>query len=273
MSSLETLGPLDQIGLTTGKIIIGSPLPSDLTKILACLCLHIQNEYDIAPTILNKMINYQPFIKWCLFLYNQIHSELEDNLASFKETFNRDKTRVPDDEYDKCGYLITSHQNSFISYCNSHKYLHPHPSLPDHHGNCPIDHYFVAKNPNQILEEKYKSTIHLIYQQFINKLYQIVLQLFTYILTTTCQQLTLKISEISDLTEQMNHDINLFKSRCIYEHHERKPTGGDTPPHHTSKSYYIKVYRWGTQFPQIPILSTEKCFTTSTDLSDQLVPR
>jgi hypothetical protein len=218
-------------------IILNNEQPCDLTKVLAYLCIHIQQEYDISPKIVNEIINLKEFSRHYHFLYNQLYTEMNINLNTFKYSFNPNENQISNDEYDKCGYLITSHQNTYISYCNAHKYLHPHPSLPDHNGHFNINHPFVKKNYNQIIEEKYKTTILCIYQSFINKLYHMIKRLFIYVIEEqfTASIVQIDAQKMSDIIEKMKTNDTVFKSRSVYEY---------LPPNNSnSKFYYVKVYQ------------------------------
>lgn len=221
------------------KIILNKDYPCDLIRVLACLCLNVQREFDMSPQLLNYIINLRTFTTWSLFLYEQSYAEMNASLNKFKDSFHPDENQIRRDEFDKCGHLITSHHNTFISYCNAHRYLHPHPNLPDHSGRLDIKHPFVTKNYNQIVEEKYKSTIHEIYQTFINKLYHMTRQTFIYIIDTHFKSSTILVAsqEANAVIEQMKQDPTIFKSRCVYEHLE--PLVEQQEP---KKNYYIKVY-------------------------------
>jgi hypothetical protein len=227
---------------------------SDLIKILATLCLNIQKDFDIAPQTLSQMINQSNFIDDCHFLYQQCYGEMIRNVDQFKERFNSNTTEITTEEYERCGYPISSHQNNYITYCNVHKYLHPNDNISsvDRYG-CGIDHAFVTKNNNQIIKERYTTTIYLLYQNFINKLYCMIRKLFDDVINCSCGQSIVQIPNpdprVSDncpctgqnldlhtITDRMCTDSTLFKSKIIYEHH-------NTTEDKHGKFYYVKVYQ------------------------------
>jgi len=227
------------------QIILDKDYPCDLVRVLACLCRNIQQEYDISPQLLNHIINLKQLTTWFRFLYDQTHAEMTWYLNEFKTSFVPDETQISRDEYDKCGYLVTSHHNTYVAYCNAHRYLHPHPILPDHSDRFEIKHPFVTKNYNQIIEERYKLTIHQIYQRFVNKLYHMIRYLFTYIIETNFKSLNIPVNsqEINTVISQMKNDPTIFKSRCVYEYFDA--SGDDALDEHhrePKKIYYIKVY-------------------------------
>lgn len=221
------------------EIIIPKDLDDDLIKILAILCINIQNEFDISPKMINVLVNHESFKNYYCFLHQQCYGEMINNINQFKENFDMNVSDITPEEYEKCGYLITSHQNTYISYCNAHKYLHPHPSIPNYKYTYDIDHAFVVKNTNQIVKERYNTTIYLIYRNFVNKLYNMIKRLFDFMINVLCYQTVIKIGgeELSTVIKNMEHDPLLFKSRIIYEHI-------DIDNKEINKFYYIKVHRW-----------------------------
>lgn len=224
------------------QIIIPNITQNDLIKILGTLCINIQTEFDISPKILNIIIHKKNFIEYCQFLYQQYYGEMINNIDMFKENFNKN-IEITDGEYEKCGYLLTSYQNTYISYCNLHKYLHPHPNLQDPNANSDIEHTFVTKNNTQIIRERYMTFIHLIYQSFINKIYHKIKQLFIYLMNISCDQKIVKISDdLSDIINNMKHDDTLFKSKIIYEHLVQT-TDKYGENNINNKFYYIKLYK------------------------------
>lgn len=227
-----------------GQIIIPNDISPDLSKILATLCMNIQEEYDISPTILNKLFNKIEFTDAYNFIYHQCYAEMINNINKFKGQFSI-KDDVDDGEYEKCGYLITSHQNTYISYCNVHKYLHPHPnlSLTNKDNQYVVNHPFVMKNRNQVVKERYNNVICLMYQDFINKMYNMIKQVFIYILWRSCDQSCVKIgnSALTEVIANMKSDETFFKSKIIYEYtvsNGDKVTNNDTP-----KVYYIRMFK------------------------------
>jgi len=224
------------------KIIFTHDLNGDVINILVYLCVHIQNKYDISPEILNNFVNKKEFVEYCKFLHHQCYVEMLNNIRVFKEHFTMTPNDITSEEYEKCGYLITSHQNTYVSYCNYHKYLHPHPSIPltNKNGQEIIDHTFVTKTNNQIIKECYNAKIHSLYQNFINKVYYLVSHVFNYILNISCEQHIIKISDhlIKNIIVQMKSNKNIFKSKVIYEY--ITPSICDKV---LDKIYYIKVFR------------------------------
>lgn len=224
------------------EIIIPKDLDDDLIKILAILCINIQNEFDISPKMINILINNESFSNYYRFLHQQCYGEMINNINHFKENFDMNVSDITAEEYEKCGHLITSHQNTYISYCNAHKYLHPHPSIPNYKYTYGIDHTFVVKNTNQIIKERYNTTIYLMYQNFINKLYKMIKRLFDFMINVLCHQTVIKINdeELSTVIKNMERNPSLFKSRIIYEHIDTITIDSNKE---INKFYYIKSYQ------------------------------
>lgn len=98
--------------------------------------------------------------------------------------------------------------------------MHPNPGFSSCRSNSDqIDHPFVVKTRGQIIKERYQSTIHLIYQSFINKLYHMAYTLFLETLVESCQSSIIPVSdqELEVLINRMKKDPTIFKSRTIYE--------------------------------------------------------
>jgi hypothetical protein len=225
------------------KITFTHNLHADILNVLSYLCTHLQNEYDISPEILNYFFNQQNFVDYCKFLHQQCYVEMLNDIRAFKDNFDMAANDITPEEYEKCGYLITSHQNTYISYCNYHKYLHPHPNIPltnNKTGQEIIDHKFVTKTNNQIIKERYNTTIHLLYQNFINKLYYLISHIFKYLLEVSSDYQVIKISDdfLSEIVAKMKDNKNMFKSKVIYEHITQSKCG-ETP----EKFYYVKVFQ------------------------------
>lgn len=236
------------------KIIIGDNLDKELTAILGHLCIQIEKEFDICPSLLSHMIGNYQFLEYCQFLYGQCHSEMNNQLIEFKDKFNiltehgADKIEIYGDRYEKCGYLVKSFRNGHIQYCNLHKYLHPHDNSP-----CQVDKYmpqinheFVLKTTEQIIKEHYYISIHTIYKNYMNKLFMLIRQLFNYYLCKDCDIQTCKVDMIGTITKHITENKNMFKSKVLYE---RIWSDADGKP---QTEYYLKlyIYRYMATKPQ-----------------------
>lgn len=250
---------------TETKIVFRRELPIDLIKILCILCIQLQAEFDISPSLLDKIINSDQYINNCLFLYQQYYHSMINQVNKFKskyvpllDTEAQRNYDINEREYEKCGYLKKIYGNGYMEYCNYHKYLHPHPDLPDHSSE--IEHLFVNKNKDCIIKETYHHSIYILYQNYLNQLYFLMNQLFHHLINTSCTinpfKVDLHISETTNnnsqlhvtirnseeiykIIDQMKHDMSIFKSKVLYEHIE--------PTQITDKVksyYYIKVYNF-----------------------------
>lgn len=221
------------------QIVVSKNIPDDLTKVICTLCIHIQEEYDISPKIINTVINSDNFMEYSLFIHSQCEYEMLKNIDLFESIFDPN-SHENTDEYEKCGHLIESHKNTYVTYCNVHKYLHQHPDMPKSEG-CETNHIFVQKSDDQIIHEKYAVMIHKIYHDYINKMYHMLKQVFVKFIEESCEMRIIKISDNTDknIMEQMKKDETLFKNRMIYKHLDKIEHGGAE-----EKFYYIKTYKF-----------------------------
>lgn len=237
------------------KITIRSPLGMELEtefiSFLGQLCLQIQKEFDIAPLVLSQMINNLSFIEDGKFLYEQCHIEMINNINEFKETFFNalsidQKFNIDDTEYEKCGYLIKSYKNGYIQYCNLHKYLHPYSNMICAKNELDIDHEFVTKTDAQIIKEHYNYSIYIIYQNYVNKLNNFLKMRFYHQIEQLCDIKTLRIDENLNeyIIEPMKNNINLFKSKVIYEYINLSGNQESQQKHFDENKsyYYLKIY-------------------------------
>jgi hypothetical protein len=250
---IETTTVCELVDIFVMSITIPKNLDNDLIKVLSVLCLNIQKDYDISPQILNTLINNTLFLSNIRFIYEQCSEEMSHILENFKSGFDTDSVsnQITTEEYEKCGYLITSHQNSYITYCNIHKYLHPDPhNLTEHRYGISADHCFSPKTPQQVIKERYNMSIHKIYQTFINKISTLIRQLFIHMFETLCIKVIVKVTDenVVSLMQLMKDDQLIFKSRTIYEYigSSNEQNEVETQNHHENKFYYVKVYKFNT---------------------------
>lgn len=229
------------------QIILPNDIDQDLTNILTILCINIQTrDFDISPIILNKIFNNQDFIEAYLFIYQQCYAEMIMNINRFKIAYKNHIDRYYQQielSDEKCGFLKILHQNSYFTYCNKHKYLHIDPdSLSSNHQekDCQyiVDHHFVRKSKDQIIKEKYRDSIHLFYQKFINKTYHLIYRVFIDLLLRQSETEYIKINKTNakSLIEQMKNDPSFFKSKDSYQLPIMKSKD--------SNDYYICLYKF-----------------------------
>jgi hypothetical protein len=223
-------------------IIITNTKDKEIITCQSFLCRQIQKEFDISPFLLDNLINKPEFTDHCQFLYEQYYCEFLDSLNTFKEKFsainNPSNLEINCGEYEKCGKLLKTHHNGHLEYCNFHKYLHSHQTMPmSHQGG--LDHQFTIKEDHQIVKEYYTTSIHTLYQSYLNKLYSSIRQVFYHILNNLCEIDSISVDSVNlhDLETKMSRETSIFKSKLLYEHIN---IDGSTDP---SSSYYLKVYR------------------------------
>ena len=135
---------------------------------------------------------------------------------------------------------------------------------------CAPNHIFVVKNDQQIIKEKYNHSIHIIYQNYLNKLYLLMRHLCDYLIKQSCQISTIKISHflmheevqlnsdevikfqtiLNDFMQQMKHDPYLFKSKLLYQHLVNDPI---------NSYYYLKTYSYLQEDNTISLCLSMQC--------------
>lgn len=232
------------------KIVFDPSLHDDLIKLFSFFCLQIQKEFDMCQEFLEKILNQKQFVNDCVFLHQQCHSEMKNQMKFHKETIrkayesldNENQIQIGDGDLEKCGHILKIHKNGYVQYCNLHKYLHPHPDLMQEN-SYGISHVFVTKNVEQIIKERDYQSIYVIYQNYINKLYCLIKQLFYHNIHKNCEIKPIPIDDknITELLNQMTIDKSLFKGKILYEHLiQSKNLQSDKKISY----YYIKSYKY-----------------------------
>lgn len=214
-------------------------LSPDLNKLLGLLCKQIQNEYDISSELLQSLINDSEFINCCHFLHGQFQQEMIEEVNCFKDIFedimvNGNPVQVSDFEY--CGHLVKIHTNSYIEYCNQHKYLHL-PGEGRWDGHDKVDHEFVMKEKAQITKEKYQKSMSKIFQNYLNKLFYSIKSLFYHYIEQKYVIKKYNVNNIDQLLDDMKNDPKSFKSKMVYKH-----TGKNSGKHKRKNEYYYAKY-------------------------------
>lgn len=125
-------------------------------QVISKVVATIQRNFDINPQLISTWVNEQKFaatlkelddlcFKNIMSLDNELLKKLLD--ITHPESFIEEYMPW---EREKCGQIIEEFSNGYIKYCNHHRYLHQIETLQ----TCEIDHYFVAKSPKDIIEEK-----------------------------------------------------------------------------------------------------------------------
>ena len=105
---------------------------------------------------------------------------------------------------EKCGMKIKIYPNSYIKYCNIHKY--------DHNN---MDHIFIKKSKNQIIEEYFSNYVYLSYKSFINNcIRNICNKIIDYIENNYNIEYKC-VKDISNIINKMKNDPLILKSKII----------------------------------------------------------
>ena len=210
------------MNIITISPVENSKIDKEMLMSINHLCAQIQKEFDISPVVLEKLVNNPRFFENCQFLHDQCYAEMNNLLIKIKEKYNfaNNKHTINDVEYEKCGNLINTYKNGYVEYCNLHKYLHPHPEIKLFKNKSEIGHEFIIKNDNQIVTEHYKYSIYVIYQNYVNKLHNLLKLLFYSFINQSCEIKSIKIDDnnLQILTKEMSSNPNLFKSKVLYEY-------------------------------------------------------
>ena len=160
-------------------------IPNNLLKIMANIVRHLfmlTNSYKTTSrreehvhqllNRMNKLYNDIVFMDRCLFVFEQIDTQFNNKLKQFKENFfetYNDKLNnsnvVLFNEY--CGFITKKHNNGYTICCDIHKYLHLNIN----------DHPFILKSKRDIIKQKYYKEITLLFDEYINILYNSILNM------------------------------------------------------------------------------------------------
>ena len=237
--------------MSNDKIIISTLSETDLIVCKAYLCKQMQKEFDMSPILLESLINDEKFSSYCKFLYDQCYSEFINLLNTYKEAFinaleNHSNIIINDDDYKKCGKPLKIHKNGYIEYCNIHKYIHVHSITNDTSQLQHQDHIFVNKDDNQIIKEYYNVSIYILYQNYLNKLFNLIKQVFCYLMQNYCEikQIMVDNNNLNQVFELMTNQKNIFKSKFLYKHINTENEHIDIENESQNSYYYMKVYTY-----------------------------
>lgn len=151
-------------------------------------------------------------------------------------------------ETEKCGQILDEYSNGYIKYCNKHKYLHPDKNGSRRKQDCQEDHFFVTKNPNEIMEEQIFKLRFNIYLKYNRLLAQSLEHTFYKYLEQNCNYSIHYVESCnsSDLVSWLKKHPNSFRSKF--------PTYSDDQ---SKDKIYIKLYLANNEeLPKFELISS-----------------
>lgn len=136
---------------------------NNLIKIYAEICKRNINKCEKY----EKILNSKQFIEMSGFIYEQLYSQFITDLSITC------KKHVPTNN-NLCGYINNVCPNGFNMFCNL--------PVEDHINIHNINHNFISKSENILYIESIQNIIYEKYNNFINKIYIYILNLFNYYL-------------------------------------------------------------------------------------------
>jgi len=175
-------------------IQLSKNIPHQLVLILNALVKNLQNRFDIAPAVLEEWLNRPEFIDWILKKHQQMEHDLLGDLMNqpkILELMEIYHSQQPMDiliknlgwEKEECGHLINKYDNGYYQYCNLTRFEHlsrdnsVNPAPEDE-----LDHEFIRKTYQQMIDEKIFTFKFQAYQKFMEKVLKVLLEYFTRIL-------------------------------------------------------------------------------------------
>ncbi len=214
-------------------------------QVLKRLIYSIQHKYDINPIIINNWFESKEFQDTFDSKNREVYINImkQDNpiLDKLLEISHADsfiQEYIPW-ESEKCGQILEEFSNGYIKYCNKHKYLHQTNKYTNE-----IDHCFVNKNEQDIIEEQiFKLRLNL-YIDYTRKLAEVMSTIFDDKLKSEYNTYYMLYSENNDKL------IKWLKKKSL-NFREKRPT------YHES-TVYIKIYI--TNGSKLPDLELSKKF-------------
>lgn len=211
----------------SSKILLVGDYNYNDQQVLRKVVINIQKSLDIEPNLIKEWLNMEDFGKSLLELnrecYRKVMSEKNKLLEKLLNVSHRDSfvTEYLFWEKEKCGQILDEFSNGYIKYCNKHKYLHNNKDgLSTKKVDDKIDHYFITKNTNEIIEEQlfkirfnlYLNITRLLAQKLENKFYQ-------YLNSLGYQEFYCPINDqLENVIIWLRNNNNSFKSKyIIYE--------------------------------------------------------
>tara|TARA_R100001163_G_C5068494_1_gene208933 strand:- start:1350 stop:2258 length:909 start_codon:yes stop_codon:yes gene_type:complete len=189
------------------------------TQVLKRVANSIQLQLDINPELIRKWITTPEFSELLLQLNRECYRNIMDRdnpvMDRLVEASHADSL-VNDClfwEKEKCGQIMDECGNGYTKYCNQHKYLHPTKASKKSRDESKIDHYFVDKNANEIIEEQIFNVKFNMYLEITRNIAQkLENSFFKYIKELGYKEYFMDRSNADVLIEWLKSTPNAFRS-------------------------------------------------------------
>lgn len=234
----------------SNKIVLVGDYDYNYQQALKKVVYNIQTQFDINPMIIQEWLDRDNFDeileKKDRGCYRKIMSQPNDTLdklldVTYAETFVNEYLFW---EKEKCGQIVDEFSNGYTKYCNKHKYLHNNKKgltkKPADEKNS-VDHYFVEKNPNEIMEEQIFKIRFNIYLKYNRLLAQVLENEFYAHLQNDLHYTSfyVKSDDGSALVEWLQQHPLSFRSKFPTYSGDIKKSRSESDE---SEKVYIKVY-------------------------------
>lgn len=177
-----------------------------LSNIILYIINIITKEYDISIDIINEIINNDE-------VYN-IFNIINDKISSSDIDITSDINYI-----DRCSHKTSIYKNSYVEYCNVHKYIHD-----DIH-----EHEFVPFSKESINKMSYQSLIYIKFLKKNEKIYNKLYYIFVKILLECSSLEYFKLENVKEVIKWLSLDKVRFRDKKIYKTIDEK---------------YIKCFIW-----------------------------
>ena len=245
------------------SIKITEALSPELVLIFNALIKNLQQRFDMAPTVLENWLNQPKFIAWIQKRYRQMEIKMLGDLNSqpeIVELLEIYQSKQPLDvlirnlgwEKEECGHLYHKYDNGYHHYCNLTRFEH----LSRENSvivKQQLDHTFLRKTYQQMIDEKLFEYKFQAYQRFMNQVLRVLLNHFNQRL-----QQDYRIYRFTYQADIIRPILNWLK-----KHPEafRAKTGLSESKEHPQ--IYLDIY-----VPHLAESDTTKDLETQTDLRD-----
>lgn len=216
----------EDLGNEIDQILFNGDLNNNLVKVMTQVCLNLQKQFDIAPSLVNDFINGEDFIESAKKINSKFAEQIKEIFQNIEQQFAETNLRIRgEDELgagggwnaDNCAFVNREYPNGYKKYCNQHKYMHGNSKEHTNHGGFlgVTDHEFVFKTVEQIKEEKILGAKLQHYQEYLNKSLELLYDLMINKIHRNYTVVRVKVEEILGLNDWLKDKTDCFKTRFI----------------------------------------------------------